>query len=104
MPVGRERDERGNRRLSTESDAHAADPRHEMQEVLQRLADRERRLRQEARSSDRYRELAYEVQALRDEVSRLAQATVHHLTAADVQAVPGPINSNVRRLPPRRSR
>jgi hypothetical protein len=104
MSDGRERDDRKDRPPSAESDADAPDPRKKMQEALRRLADCERRLRREASSSDRHRELTYEVQALRDEVLRLAQETVQELTAADAHAEPEPIDSNVRRLPRRGSR
>ena len=98
MPDRRDRDGRQDRPLSAESEAHASNPPNEMQKVLRRLADCERRLRREATSSDRYRELSYEVQALREEVSRLAQMTAQELTAADAHAAE-PIDSNVRRLP-----
>ncbi len=73
-----------------------------MQEALRRLADCERRLRREANSSDRYRELTYEVQALRDEVLRLARETAEELTDADAQADAEARDTNVRRLPRRR--
>jgi hypothetical protein len=95
--------ERDDRPPFEEPDAYAPNSRKEMQDALRRLADCERRLRREASSSDRHRELAYEVEALRDHVLRLAQETVQELTA-DAQAEPEPIDSKVRRLPRRGNR